>query len=416
MASTPVQRPRLGSRANTDLGPLVNPTPAITSNSEAKEGVKDLGQGTQVSVAGRKLSNGACLPGGVVMPASPFLPLPPAPTAEELLAAERAETVKTPTPSNLLRTSSSRKVNGASELKRTGSGVPKGKTSTTGASGMIRSYSLPVATQREFDQQRRAFAEREADELESQSSSWSSGWPGSADFLGAPRRQTRLTRASSGRVCPLAPTRSNNGGLRTPRSPVTPAATPLSPTKRTFSSSSLRVPIFPPTSQLAAQVFDDSDDDDEEAPPEPENDVSEEAREILRRLSLVDEGSEVEDEDTPTSTNLVGVCRQERMGSYFAPRRSDSQDSDLSRGSSTYDERGPNTPMVPNFPNTLGFSPTPPIGMEHSFSSRFKIRAEVTAGVWVGGKGGKQEESDDEGGLDDLIHPTHLAPPPAMAV
>lgn len=138
MVSPPFQRPRLGSRANTDLGPLVNPAPTQTSDSPAKAGIKDLGQGTQVSVAGRKLSNGACLPGGVVVPATPFLPLPPAPTAEELLAAEKNETVKTPTPSNLLRTSSSRKVNGPSELKRTESGVHKGKTSTTGASGMIR--------------------------------------------------------------------------------------------------------------------------------------------------------------------------------------------------------------------------------------------------------------------------------------
>jgi hypothetical protein len=193
-------------------------------------------------------------------------------------------------------------------------------------------------------------------------------------------------------------------------------ATPLSPSKRTFSSSSLRIPIFPPTSQLGAEVFDDGSDDENETPSETENEDSEEAREILRRLSLVDEGSEVEDEDTPTSVNLAGICRQERLGSYFAPRRSDSQDSGTSHSSSTYEERGPNTPMVPNFPNALGFSPTPPIGMEHSFSSRFKIRAEVTAGVWVGGKGGKQEESDDEGGLDDLIHPVHLAPPPALAV
>lgn len=118
-------RPKLQTRAITELGPLVNPTKANNSHS--------LGEGTRAAVGGARVSGGSRLPGGAFAPVSPFLPMPPAPTAEELSAADREEANRTPVarPSLL-------KPNADLSLRRASSNTPRPGQAPPMAAGMIR--------------------------------------------------------------------------------------------------------------------------------------------------------------------------------------------------------------------------------------------------------------------------------------
>lgn len=71
-----ISRPSLGSRAVSDIHPLVTPM--------APQSEKDLGFGSHAISAGTKLSSGKRMVLGGIAPLSPFLPLPPPPSAEEL--------------------------------------------------------------------------------------------------------------------------------------------------------------------------------------------------------------------------------------------------------------------------------------------------------------------------------------------
>lgn len=172
-------RPRLQSRAISEMGPLYNPP--------SDEGSRDLGQGTRPRKATSRLP-----PRGGLAPLSPFLPLPPAPTSEELSARnarEKEDGLRTPRPDDHQRPTTS------STVKATKSA----KMRTLQASGMMRSYSTPVATQKEYDEQCRAFDAR----IEAEGSDgllFSSGWPATTSSFAAHREQRRQAEATAAMV------------------------------------------------------------------------------------------------------------------------------------------------------------------------------------------------------------------------
>lgn len=170
-------RPKMQARAISEMGPLYNP-PSDDSS-------RDLGQGTRSSTGRSKVKAGSRLPRGALAPLSPFLPMPPAPTSEELKARdarEREEGLRTPRPDD------HHIIHKSSTIKGKPKASPQARLLQ--AQGMLRSYSTPVATQKEYDAQCRAFDAR----IEAEGSDGlliSSGWPATTASFAAHREQRR---------------------------------------------------------------------------------------------------------------------------------------------------------------------------------------------------------------------------------
>ncbi|PWN35184.1 uncharacterized protein FA14DRAFT_154608 [Meira miltonrushii] len=165
-------RPPLGARATSDMAPLVNAEP----NSSKGE----IARGSHVVHGGIRVTSGTRTALGGVAPFSPFLPLPPAPTAEELrrqcsqdgnqssngskminqmISLEQKQAEMEDASSHWLqppeiyqRRASSHDIN---EMPKPAV-VETRKPTPNPAAFMIRSYSMPVATQKDFDAQQRA--------------------------------------------------------------------------------------------------------------------------------------------------------------------------------------------------------------------------------------------------------------------
>lgn len=168
-------RPKLQTRAISDLGSLYSPEPSSGVSN-------DLGQGTRLhGPAGRgRLTSGARLASnGAIAPQSPFLPMPPAPSPQELAEQRRQDGCRTPTPRSPTVTQQD-----LNSTKKTNSRVtrPKGPLAIAKAAGMIRSYSLPVATQKEYDEQHKAFWNSEGKGSQRHAAIRSMGWPASSTF------------------------------------------------------------------------------------------------------------------------------------------------------------------------------------------------------------------------------------------
>lgn len=163
-------RPPLGARATSDMAPLVNVEPNATKG--------EIARGSHVVHGGVRVSSGKKTALGGIAPFSPFLPLPPAPTADELRrqcdqdgknTSQGSQTINQiismdqeeegqetnqwlQSPEMYQRRASSHDINEMSHSIP----VETCKPTPNPAAFMIRSYSMPVATQREFDAQRRA--------------------------------------------------------------------------------------------------------------------------------------------------------------------------------------------------------------------------------------------------------------------
>lgn len=157
-------RPPLGVRATSDMAPLVNAEP----NSSKGE----IARGSHVVHGGTRVTSGKRTALGGMAPFSPFLPLPPAPTAEELRrqcsqdsrminqtisfgqkeAELEDESSQWLQPDIYQRRASSNDIN---EMPKP-IDVENRKPTPNPAAFMIRSYSMPVATQKDFDAQQRA--------------------------------------------------------------------------------------------------------------------------------------------------------------------------------------------------------------------------------------------------------------------
>ena len=152
--------------------------PLVTPAHDASSG--ELGQGTQGTVGGARVVSGRRTVLGGIAPMSPFLALPPAPDAADLEQQCLRDQSATPkayqgqlSVKNLAaftrRASNSAMRSETAEKKRRG---------PSSAAHMIRCYSMPVATQRDYEAQRNAAMQR----LESQAAvrsnaRWEKDWP-----------------------------------------------------------------------------------------------------------------------------------------------------------------------------------------------------------------------------------------------
>lgn len=214
-------RPKLQNRAISEMGPLVTPPRDATK--------ADLGEGTRAIVGGARVAAGSRLPGGALAPLSPFLPMPPAPTSEELAARQTDDAAHTP--------------KARQELPRSRKPVPHDRNKAFNAlrsAGMTRSYSTPVPTQSEYEAQCKAFAERQsmaqATAAANPTLPWSSGWPTSTSSFSARRQERRNASASTASACAtsMAHSRTQQAGtpphLATQQHPrVASKRAPLSP-------------------------------------------------------------------------------------------------------------------------------------------------------------------------------------------
>ncbi|MCO5549528.1 hypothetical protein L7F22_003000 [Adiantum nelumboides] len=155
-------RPPLGARATSDMAPLVNAEP----NSSKGE----IARGSHVLNGGVRVTSGKRTALGGIAPFSPFLPLPPAPTAEELRRQCNQDENQLSEGSQIINTESeetSQWLQAPEMYQRRASShdinempssiiVENRKSTHNPAAFMIRSYSMPVATQRDFDAQLRA--------------------------------------------------------------------------------------------------------------------------------------------------------------------------------------------------------------------------------------------------------------------
>lgn len=140
---TSTSRPRLGSRAISDMHPLISPSPTKG----------DLGRGTQASIGGARVVSGGRTALGGIAPLSPFLSLPPAPSAEEVQRQRSQDENLLSVHVSHARCSSGSNVEGGESAK-------KKSFAPSDAAHMIRSYSMPVATQRDYEAQREAIERR----------------------------------------------------------------------------------------------------------------------------------------------------------------------------------------------------------------------------------------------------------------
>jgi hypothetical protein len=159
MAATTPVRPRLVSRAISDMNPLMCPSPSADK--------KDLGQGTQATSGGAKVISGARTALGGIAPLSPFLPLPPAPTSEEL----QRQCSQDKAFLNIMTPKAASHVRFASSLENEAAGKKTRAAILSNAPHMIRSYSMPVATQRDYEVQREILRRRQQEHTPIKSSS-----------------------------------------------------------------------------------------------------------------------------------------------------------------------------------------------------------------------------------------------------
>lgn len=154
-----LSRPKLGSRAISDMQPLMNPALKISDQG------KDLGRGTQALSGGARVVSGGRTALGGIAPLSPFLPLPPAIELPEVDKQQQEEVVIN------ARSNSNRFLsvqNQASIHTRSISGsnadgdnkAPLNRGHLRPAPLMIRSYSMPVATQSDYEAQRETIKRR----------------------------------------------------------------------------------------------------------------------------------------------------------------------------------------------------------------------------------------------------------------
>lgn len=141
MTTVTPTRPKMGSRAISDMNPLMSPSGNIEKGN--------LGRGTQATSGGAKVTSCSRTALGGMAPLSPFLPLPPAPTSEELqrrCSNEKALFVDAKGGASHVRF--------ASSLDNEAAGKKTRAAALSNAPHMIRSYSMPVATQRDYEVQR----------------------------------------------------------------------------------------------------------------------------------------------------------------------------------------------------------------------------------------------------------------------
>jgi len=153
------------------MNPLFTPTPKSSDN--------DLGQGTRATSGGSKVVSGGRTALGGIAPLSPFLPLPAAPSAEELKRQCSQDGGVSRVGDCLLNI-----VDDTSTTRRaSNSGVqdePKAKKSRSpsNAAHMVRSYSMPVATQVDYEAHRQAILQRHPFMPSFHANtSWEKGWP-----------------------------------------------------------------------------------------------------------------------------------------------------------------------------------------------------------------------------------------------
>ncbi|PWN39347.1 hypothetical protein IE81DRAFT_350250 [Ceraceosorus guamensis] len=170
-------RPSLGARAVSDMAPLVaRPMPSAQDAEvhQSRVQVNNRLNGTRAVVGGRNVAAGSELRQGGRAPMCPFLSLPPAPEAEQLQRASASTATQPPT-----------------KFARAGSeGSIKDPTTVSAAAArswtMVRSYSMPVATQAEFDQQ---YRQRQAGMPLSMADQtlqrWENGWSTSSSSFGS---------------------------------------------------------------------------------------------------------------------------------------------------------------------------------------------------------------------------------------
>lgn len=220
-------RPPLGARATSDMAPLVNAEP----NSSKGE----IARGSHAVHGGVRVASGKRTALGGIAPFSPFLPLPPAPTADELrrqcsqdgnqsskesemmnqmIETEQKESENEDVSSQWLqppeiyqRRASSHDIE---EMPRSKT-VENHKPMVNPAAFMIRSYSMPVATQRDFDaQQRAARHQRKQRSNLAFTPSWSMSRTNSTDSE-AQRVPLRTVQASEMNNYSLTRTESHSG-------------------------------------------------------------------------------------------------------------------------------------------------------------------------------------------------------------
>lgn len=154
-------RPSLGTRAVSDMAPLVSPAPDANKN--------EISRGTHAVHGGARVSSGKRMVLGGMAPMSPFLPLPPAPTADELRrqchpgSGQHQQLEARHEPSGgvsqgqeghlLGLPDSSQRRASVNDVQAHRPRVEAKKVMSEPAPFMIRSYSMPVATQRDFDAQ-----------------------------------------------------------------------------------------------------------------------------------------------------------------------------------------------------------------------------------------------------------------------
>lgn len=352
--ATSAVRPKLQARAITEIGPLVE--------REGFQDAQDLGRGTHAAVGGgSKLAGGGRLPRGAWVPNSPFLPLPPAPTEEELKQQEAATTPRVSPLTN-------RPIQPSAKVGRSASNFAhpyRGKARSLPPScGMIRSFSLPVATQKEFEQQRKLF-EQGRDAGSSASSQWSSGWP-----------MSPATSAIDHAQHTIEAQHMQGSPQRTPMSPLALNAQ-LSADPQ---ADSIKTVAFG-GSILATHEETDADNADDTSPPLRQGD------------GLFD------DETTPASMyGMEELSPQVCDGSYFAPK---SFDVETTGNTTDRFNRSPTESISDGPPTPRAGTPSDQVtSMKMSFSKQ----------QW--GSHVRNDTVDDEvnGGF---IHPEHLAPPTA---
>lgn len=296
--TTAPSRPRLPGRAISDVHPLIN--------EEVNENASDqrvLGRGTHLAFGGIKATSGAKLALGGRLPVSPFLPLPPAPPAEDI---KRQVTEQQLTPkarkdgkhdthisihlglpegeSQPCRRASS---NGTEQQQTLAS--RKARQEQRGnAAHMIRSYSLPVATQKEFDMQRQRQCRWQGRGDFVPQQQWSRGWP-------VPSLQSSSGNGIE-RSCTTAPSMHPSGLRQQPRSPRAP-----------LSNIDLNSPSSPPRSSLASslQVPDDEEPDYFSQRDRDSNNSDE--TEVLTPRALTPESSPAVASKSPTYNAMADV-------------------------------------------------------------------------------------------------------------
>lgn len=265
-----MSRPSLGFRSISELAPLYDPSSTPQSGSRLR---------------GSKAVSGAHTATGSQLPHSPLLPLPPANSSKPLLRTDRSDAEQTENvePSRFLEVSGGPGALAARRQARRGvsegyafhshqmkpshtamapsstlspktalrlniaaASDPNSHPAASKSAGMIRSYSLPVATQEEHDEQQRVMALGPASggRHTGNPAWWQYGWPSpgglnhrhvhnpaTSSSGGLPQR----TRSSQGASSPLSTTTPIDAAASTH---VSSSASTPKPTRSTKTHSS----------------------------------------------------------------------------------------------------------------------------------------------------------------------------------